>query len=113
MERDESVEGYHDLSEAIFLCFWTEPFFMPWLSANLASYRGNRLPRPETRDYLSVGAVEGIKDVVSNYMHGINIKNVNGLSLDRIRTYDLAVGGSIPFEGSISQLKYSGLARLL
>jgi hypothetical protein len=60
--------------------FGAEPFFVPRLSANLAWYWGNGLPRPETRDYLGVDTIEGIKDVASHDGHGKNIKTVNGLS---------------------------------
>jgi len=69
VERDEGVECYHDLSEAHFFCFGTKPFFVPRLSANLAWYWGNGLPRPETRDYLSVDAIERKKDVTVDQSH--------------------------------------------
>jgi hypothetical protein len=80
LERDKSVQSYHDLSQAVFLYFGTKPFFLPRLSANLAGYKGYGLPRPESRDYLCVDAIKGIKDITTNDVVGINIKIVNGLS---------------------------------
>jgi hypothetical protein len=80
VEWYESVESNHDLSEAHIFCFWVVPFFIPNLSANLAWHRRDGLPRPETSDYLSINAVEGIKDIAANYFHGLNIRTVERLT---------------------------------
>jgi len=66
VKRDESVESYHDLSEAHFFSFWAKSFTVPRSTANLAGYWGNGLPRSETRDYLCATAIEGIKCVAVN-----------------------------------------------
>jgi hypothetical protein len=63
VKRDESVESYHDLSEAHFFSFWAKSFIVPRSTANLAGYWGNRLLRPETRDCLSIDVIEGIKNI--------------------------------------------------